>query len=80
MHPSGFQFLILPLNSGNEFEFLITSGTRAEVFGPLKDIVSVPFPTVRTLRVKGDFAPYVIRTRSLRVHITHKPCLNYKLH
>ena len=55
MHPSGFQFLISPLNSGNEFEFLITSGTRAQVFGPLKDIVSVPFPTVRTLNVLKVF-------------------------
>ena len=48
MHPTGFQFLILDLNSGRALEFLILSGTRAQVLGPLNEIVSVPFETVRT--------------------------------
>ena len=46
MHPSGFQFLILALNSGREFEFLISAGKRAHVLGPLNEIVSVPLETV----------------------------------
>ena len=51
MHPIGFHFLILFLNCKNEPDSLISAGTKAQVFGPLKYIVSCPLKTERTLLV-----------------------------
>ena len=49
VHPIGSHILIVALNSANVFECFIPSGTSAQVFGPLKDNVSVPYETVLTL-------------------------------
>ena len=42
VHSDGSQCLILDLNSYSDIDVLISSGTIAQVFGPLNDIVSVP--------------------------------------
>ena len=39
---SGFQDLILALNSSKLFEFLMLSGISAHVFGPRNETVSEP--------------------------------------
>ena len=49
MHPIGIHFLILPLNCNNEVDSLISVGIRAQVFGPLKYMVSCPLRIERTL-------------------------------
>ena len=49
VQPSGFHFLILTLNSGRDFDSLISSGTSSHVLGPIFLIVSEPYFTVRTL-------------------------------
>ena len=51
VHPTGIQDFILYLNSGKELEFLICSGRSCHVFFPLNSKVSVPNPTVLTLKV-----------------------------
>ena len=51
MHPIAIQFLILPLNCNNEVDSLISVGTRAQVFRPLKYMVCCPLRTERTLLV-----------------------------
>ena len=45
-HPIGSQFFIFALNSSKLFEILISSGTNAQVLGPLKETVSVPYRVV----------------------------------
>ena len=42
-HPTGFHFLIFDLNSNEELDFFILSGTLAHTLDPLKDNVSVPY-------------------------------------
>ena len=42
VHPKGSHCLILALNSVIDLDALISSGTNAQVLGPLKDNVSVP--------------------------------------
>ena len=49
VHPFGFHFLILSLNSFRDLDSLITVGTSSQVLGPLYLIVSVPYLTVLTL-------------------------------
>ena len=41
-HPSGFQDLILALNSFKLLEFLMLSGISAHIFGPRNETVSEP--------------------------------------
>ena len=55
MHPLGFQFLILFLNSVSEFDDFIFSGTKDQILGPLKNNVSVPLNTVLTLADRKGF-------------------------
>ena len=49
VHAIGSHILILALNSANVFECFISSGTSAQVFGPLKVNVSVQYETVLSL-------------------------------
>ena len=46
VQPTGTQFRILVLNSERDLACFILSGTRLQILGPLKDIVSVPLKTV----------------------------------
>ena len=45
VHPTGFHFLIFLLNSVKVEDFLNSFGTRAQIFGPLNNKVSVPLKT-----------------------------------
>ena len=42
LHPMGSQFLIFVLNSVSDVAYFMSSGTNAQVFGPIKERVSVP--------------------------------------
>ena len=43
MHPNGSHRLILALNSVIDLDAFISFGTNAQVLGPLKDNISVPW-------------------------------------
>ena len=51
LHPTGFQTLILDLNSECVLEFLIFKGTKFHVLGPRYDRDSMPYLTVLILLV-----------------------------
>ena len=51
-HPTGFQILILDLNSESVLEFLILKGTKFHVLGPRYDRDSIPYLTVLILLVR----------------------------
>lgn len=42
----GTQLLIYPLNSSRNLNFFISAGTSSYSFGPIKDVVSMPFLSV----------------------------------
>ena len=50
-HFTGFHCLIFLLNSARDLTFLISPGTRAHIFGPMKPSVSIPYDTVLTFLV-----------------------------
>ena len=50
-HFTGLHCLIFLLNSVRDLTFLISPGTRAHIFGPMKPSVSIPYDTVLTFLV-----------------------------
>ena len=51
IQPTGFQRRIFALNIGKDFDNFISLGTSDHVFGPRKEMVSVPLYTERMFEV-----------------------------